>query len=79
MLNFQFFKKGYETSSSTTFCAYIFKKNVYHLCSIAIVFTSEDIRQYVYSNYIFPICDVIMVEITLAFFSNRFSTRPKTV
>ena len=72
MLNFEFFKKGYQTSSSTTFWAYIFKKNVYHLCSIAIVFTSEDIRQYVYSNYIFPICDVIMVENNLSFLFKPF-------
>ena len=58
-LDFDFFRKSPETSFWTTFCVWFFKENVsnvifYHLtrfhCLIA--FSSWDIGQYVYWNYL---------------------------
>ena len=73
------YKRRSETSFPTTFFVWLVKKNVYLVIFYYLIkfhylvaFTSWDIVQYVYCNYLLTSCDVIILKLTLYFKSSRF-------
>ena len=74
-------KKRSVTIFPASFSAWFLRKNIPHVIFYQLTkfhcpnaFTSRDVRQYMCCNFIcLPVCDVMNFEITLAFWSDRFS------
>ena len=79
MLNFDFLEIGLGVVTSPHFVYDFTRKNISHAIfykltkfDYLIAFSSWDIGQYVFGNYLFPVCDVINSEINFSFLIKPF-------